>query len=685
MKKFIKHIPLWKCHSSKKVRFNLMSRIIILIFMISIFPILLLISTIIQNTSSNLKRDITNTAIQINDITSSTLATLLEHESSVLTVLSNDTSLLNYEDSNNAKEFTTNKLKYIVDESPFISGISLKAEDQEESFSYPDNTQGKLTSKDLDGTYFYKLAKKNKKTAVSAPYFDSLSKELVITITSPILNNSNEFLGAINLDISMGTFSEYLNSALEKYKGHFPLESMIYLSNGNILASTAGEAINTKLVLLPGGYHIVNTHDEEFSASFKDIPYYFYRGQTINQLNFITYIAEDKINSLVVDMLQPLVLSITIIFMISLIIGLIYTTRFLKPLQYIVHTLTKLKANDLNIHIDTSKIKTKDLLEIALATNELTHHLSTSIHDLKKTSGSLLKDASAVDQVSTQCNHYATATLNAINEIKSGAKEQITQVTDAIASISTLHCQCENGDTIKEQLNEHSTYVISYVQQGLQTSKDLTLAINTQRDKLYELRIKVKDLGEKSSQIASILITLQAISRKINLLAFNASIEATRAGQQGNGFSVIAQEMQQLADTALSFTQNIQTIVEDNIASVSYVSNNMKQVILAEQTTENVLGEVQKQFDSIEGATTLVEQSIKAVNDILTSVSLTKDVIHVDMQTIFHIAEKIINLTHSSEDYGNIEFATLQELLSTSESLTQSSQYLEEQIGQYTV
>lgn len=143
----------------KKVRFNLMSRIIILIFMISIFPIFLLISTIIQNTSSNLKCDITNTAVQINDITSSTLATLLEHESSVLTVLSNDTSLLNYEDSNNAKEFTTNKLKYIVDESPFISGISLKAEDQEESFSYPDNTQGKLTSKDLDGTYFYKLAK----------------------------------------------------------------------------------------------------------------------------------------------------------------------------------------------------------------------------------------------------------------------------------------------------------------------------------------------------------------------------------------------------------------------------------------------------------------------------------------------------------------------------------------------
>lgn len=50
----------------------------------------------------------------------------------------------------------------------------------------------------------------------------------------------------------MGTFSEYLNSALKKYKGHFPLESMIYLSNGNILASTAGEATNTKLVLLPG-------------------------------------------------------------------------------------------------------------------------------------------------------------------------------------------------------------------------------------------------------------------------------------------------------------------------------------------------------------------------------------------------------------------------------------------------
>lgn len=122
--------------------------------------------------------------MQINDITSSTLSTLLQHESSILTVLSNATSLLNYEDSSKSKDSITNK----------------------------------LTSKDLDGNYFYKLAQKNKKTAISAPYFDSLSKELIITITSPILSDANEFLGAINLDISMGTFSNYLNTALQKHK-----------------------------------------------------------------------------------------------------------------------------------------------------------------------------------------------------------------------------------------------------------------------------------------------------------------------------------------------------------------------------------------------------------------------------------------------------------------------------------
>ena len=81
--------------------------------------------------------------------------------------------------------------------------------------------------------------------------------------------------------------------------------------------------------------------------------------------------------------------------------------------------------------------------------------------------------------------------------------------------------------------------------------------------------MKVKDLGEKSPQIASILTTLQAISRKINLLAFNASIEATRADQHGKGFAIIAQEMQQLADTSLSFTLSIKAILFNYISPYS--------------------------------------------------------------------------------------------------------------------
>lgn len=664
-------------------RFTLMSRIIILIFMVSIIPIFLLIYAIFHNVTSTTREDITYTAMQINDITSSTLSNLLENESSILTALSNTTSLLDYENSSKSRLFITNKLKPIVDKNEFISHIYVKSKFLDQAFSYPDNQFNKLTSQDIDGMYFYKLAQKDKKTIISPPYFDSLSKELVITITSPMLNDSNEFLGVIALDISMDAFSNYLITVLEKYRGDLPLEAMIYLANGNILTSTAGEATNSKLILIAGGHEIINNPHQTFSAIFKDTPYQFYRGNAINGLNFITYIDQHQITQLIAKKVQPLILCILTIFFMSLMIGLFYTTRFLKPLHYIVHTLTKLKSNDLSIYIDTNRIKTKDLLEIATATNELIHHLRHSINHFKTTSQLLIKDATCVDQVSIKCNYYANATLDAISQIKMGAKEQMIQVTNTTNSISKLHIQCQESSSIKTQLSQHATYVSSCVQQGLETCKELTSAINTQRDQLYKLHIKVKDLGEKSSYIAGILTTLQGISKKINLLAFNASIEAARADYHGNGFAIIAHEMQQLADTALHFTQSIKVVLDDNIECVSYISSNMQQVISAQKITETVLQEVQQQFDYIEDATTLVEQSSKNVSAILTEVGLTKDMISEDIQNILNIAHKIISLTHSTEEFGHIEFATLQELLSTSENLTQSSSYLNTQIDLY--
>ena len=151
---------------------------------------------------------------------------------------------------------------------------------------------------------------------------------------------------------------------------------------------------------------------------------------------------------------------------------------------------------------------------------------------------------------------------------------------------------------------------------------------------------KVKQLAESSQEISQIVAIISSISEKTNLLAFNASIEATRAGEHGQGFRIVAEEVRRLADRVTQAAQDIQQLVgriqNDTATVLQGMENSSTEVVIGtklvrqtKQTLQNLATtsqEIDRYLESISTSTADQTNASQQVNQKIEGVAtIAKD------------------------------------------------------------
>ncbi len=290
--------------------------------------------------------------------------------------------------------------------------------------------------------------------------------------------------------------------------------------------------------------------------------------------------------------------------LISIIVGLITGIYVIRELMQLlggepseVRTITNQVTNgDLLVHFDhnappESIYGSMQTMVKQLAT--MVSHIKSIATDLSvaaSQSSSVANDTT--DSIASQLNE-TTQVAAAIEEMSATVKEVANNVTIAATASTEVNSQTLDS---REMMNETVTRMH-------ELNSDVENASNA-----------VQSLEQNANQISSIIEVIKGVAEQTNLLALNAAIEAARAGEQGRGFAVVADEVRSLAERTQHSTKEINQMIDK-------LQSDVKDAVMVMDKSRAKASDVLAQISKSDDSLNLIQQAVQRINDMNTQIS----------------------------------------------------------------
>lgn len=358
---------------------------------------------------------------------------------------------------------------------------------------------------------------------------------------------------------------------------------------------------------------------------------------------------KDRVNAIYQSSITIFVALACAAMIISIVIGLWVNRSVMNPINDILSKL-KLIHQDSDLTVKFTTFNHDELGQISTSLTQVIEHLRGILH-------SIAEAANTVNSSANELSSFTQATNKRMQQQQAETEQTATAMNEMTATVAEV---AQSASAAADSAKDADTYAANgnnIVMQSISSMSQLS-------DQIQKTAQVIGFLSNESQNIGRVLDVIKSIAEQTNLLALNAAIEAARAGEQGRGFAVVADEVRTLAQRTQKSTQEIEAMIATLQQGVKEAVNAMEiginQVDDANDKANQAgqaLKEIVSSVDSITELNTHIataaEEQSSVAESINRSIIAISDIAEHSTASAAELSESVVNLTKLANSMRN--------------------------------
>ncbi|HEK0910319.1 methyl-accepting chemotaxis protein [Pseudomonas putida] len=483
------------------------------------------------------------------------------------------------------------------------------------------------------------------KTLRTAPYYWAGDDAVLVSTVRTVANQLGSPGGVVNIDVSLKGLTEIVKQIKLGDSGYLILME----NNGNVMVDPRDASHNFKqLESFGGGYAELAKAGKGLAQVTLDGERYMANIYPDERLGwtFIGLIRQDEVmqtTTRLTWLIGTLALVLAAVFAVA---GAAFAKLIVRPINSVTSGLEDIAQGEGDLTRNLEVRGSDETAQLANWFNQFLGAIRSLIQHIGGAASKILSTSASSTRVSGDMAEAAGRQREAVDMVSTAFHEMVATANEVARSCSQA---AQSADSGQQQAREGQQQIDAAVQSVDRLSQEIEQSAQS-----------IQQLERDSNAIQSILGTIRSIAEQTNLLALNAAIEAARAGEQGRGFAVVADEVRALAKRTADSTAEIDGLLGNLANRTAEVAEQMHASLEVSQQSVNRIGlardsfgQIRESVDIIRDMNTQIATAAEEQHQVAEDINRHISQIHGDAQLVAELAQAARQDSQSLEGLSN--------------------------------